>query len=119
MIFWKYYRAPGPTANSGHFILWHSIEILFQGQVSECTEWSLIKAVGESRVPVSRPKASSPGRKKLMLDTRKYKIFALFMWKLELPMIWDFPYSCTNYLANHRAPYLACGDRDISGYIIA
>ena len=30
------------------------------------------KAVGESRVPVSRPKASSPGRKKLMLDTRKY-----------------------------------------------
>ena len=52
------------------------------------------KAVGESRVPVSRPKASSPGRKKLMLDTRKYKIFALFMWKLELPVIWDFPYSC-------------------------
>ena len=51
-------------------------------------------AVGESRVPVSRPKASSPGRKKLMLDTRKYKIFALFMWKLELPVIWDFPYSC-------------------------
>ena len=49
------------------------------------------KAVGESRVPVSRPKASSPGRKKLMLDTRKYKIFALFMWKLELPVIWDFP----------------------------
>ena len=77
------------------------------------------KAVGESRVPVSRPKASSPGCKKLMLDTRKYKIFALFMWKLELPMIWDFPYSCRNYLANHRAPYLACGDRDISGYIIA
>ena len=73
------------------------------------------KAVGESRVPVSRPKASSPGRKKLLLDTRKYKIFALFMWKLELPMIWDFPYSCRNYLANHRAPYLACGDRDISG----
>ena len=27
-------------------------------------------------------------------------------------MIWDFPYSCKNYLANHRAPYLACGDRD-------
>ena len=54
----------------------------------------ITKAVGESRVPVSRPKASSPGRKKLMLDTRKYKIFALFMWKLELPVIWDFPYSC-------------------------
>ena len=54
--------------------------------------WS--KAVGESRVLVSRPKASSPGHKKLMLDTRKYKIFALFMWKLELPVIWDFPYSC-------------------------
>ena len=53
----------------------------------------VIKAVGESRVPMSRPKALSPGRKKLMLDTRKYKIFALFMWKLELPMIWDFPYS--------------------------
>ena len=34
-------------------------------------------------------------------------------------MIWDFPYRelCRNYLANHRAPYLACGDRDISGYI--
>ena len=29
------------------------------------------RAVDESRVPVSRPKASSPGRKKLMLDTRK------------------------------------------------
>ena len=71
------------------------------------------KAVGESRVPVSRPKASSPGRKKLMLDTRKYKIFALFMWKLELPVIWDFPYTAADYLANHRAPYLACGDRDI------
>ena len=81
--------------------------------------WELSKAVGESRVPVSRPKASSPGRKKFMLDTRKYKIFALFMWKLELPVIWDIPYSCRNYLANHRAPYLACGDRDISGYIIA
>ena len=34
------------------------------------------------------------------------------MWKLELPVIWDFPYS-KDYLANHRAPYLACGDRDI------
>ena len=30
-----------------------------------------VRAVDESRVPVSRPKASSPGRKKLMLDTRK------------------------------------------------
>ena len=80
---------------------------------------TITKAVGESRVPVSRPKASSPGRKKLMLDTWKYKIFALFLWKLELPMISDFPYSCRNCLANHRAPYLACGDRDISGYIIA
>ena len=53
--------------------------------------WTLAitKAVGESRVPVSRPKASSPGRKKLMLDTRKYKIFALFMWKL--PWFGTFP----------------------------
>ena len=49
------------------------------------------KAVGESRVPVSRPKASSPGLKKLMLDNRKYKIFALFMWKLELPWFGTFP----------------------------
>ena len=49
------------------------------------------KAVGESRVPVSRPKASSPGRKKLMLDTRKYKIFALFMWKPSFPWFGTFP----------------------------
>ena len=80
----------------------------------------MTKAVGESRVPVSRPKASSPGRKKLMLDTRKYKIFALFMWQLELRFPWfgTFP-TAADYLANHRAPYLDCGDRDISGYIIA
>ena len=32
-------------------------------------------------------------------------------------MIWDFPYSCRNNLANHRAPYLACVDRDIYRYI--
>ena len=50
------------------------------------------KAVGESRVPVvPARKLRVPGAKKLMLDTRKYKIFALFMWKLELPVIWDFP----------------------------
>ena len=29
------------------------------------------RAVDESQVPVSRPKASSPGRKKIVLDTRK------------------------------------------------
>ena len=34
------------------------------------------------------------------------------------PWFGTFPTElCRNYLANHRAPYLACGDRDISGYI--
>ena len=33
--------------------------------------WVRGSAVGESRVPGSRPNASSHGRKKLMLDTRK------------------------------------------------
>ena len=75
------------------------------------------KAVGESRVPVSRPKASSPGRKKLMLDTRKYKNLCIIYVKTRASH--DLGLSRRNYLANHRAPYLACGDRDISGYIIA
>ena len=42
------------------------------GQKVMMCAYPIDKAVGESRVPVSRPKASSPGCKKLMLDTRKY-----------------------------------------------
>ena len=64
--------------------------------------WLIIKAVGESRVPVSHP---CPARKLRVPGANIKSLHYFNMWKLELPMIWDLPYSCRNYLANHRAPY--------------
>ena len=45
-------------------LTWYQIHVYFLSKFH-------IKIVDESRVPVFRPKASSLGRKKLMLDTRK------------------------------------------------
>ena len=59
-----------------------------------CDFYTRIRLSASHGYPCPTRKLRVPGAKKLMLDTRKYKIFALFMWKLELPVIWDFPYSC-------------------------